>query len=247
MSIRALLSSADGSDREVDLRHGQVDRIRDDELLWVDVSGDDPDVPGILRDALGLDETVTEALATELRLPDASVLDGAHQLTLLWLDDEGIDEPVPIQIVAGDGWVITRHSESLDRLDRQRDKITDQREIGSLRPVEFVVATLGWHVDGFFEVAEQIERAVERLDEEALGTERDLLGRLVAMRQRIARARRIASLHVDVYAEIARPDFLPHPRMPITCCSRRPWSASNVPLERSPMVARCSSARSTCT
>jgi magnesium transporter len=30
------------------------------------------------------------------------------------------------------------------------------------------------------------------------------------MRQRIARARRIASLHTDVYAEIARPDFLPH-------------------------------------
>ncbi len=210
MSIRALLSSADGSDREVDLRHKPVDRIRDDELLWVDVSGEDPDDPGILRDALGLEESVAEALATELRGPGASVMDGAHQLTLLWLDDEGIDEPVLIQVVAGDGWVITRHSGSLERLDRQREKITDQREIGSLRPVEFVAAILDWHLDGFFEVAEHLERAVERLDEQALGTDRDLLGRLVAMRQRIARARRIASLHTDVYAEIARPDFLPH-------------------------------------
>jgi magnesium transporter len=210
MSIRALLSAADGSDREVDLRHQPVDRLHDDELLWVDVSGDDPDAPGILRDALGLDETVTEALATELQGPDASVLDRAHQLTLLWLDDEGIDEPALIQVVAGDGWVITRHVESLDRLDRQREKITDQREIGSLRPVEFVVAILGWHLDGFFEVAEHLEREVERLDEQALGTERDLLGRLVAMRHRIARARRIASLHIGVYSEIARPDFLPH-------------------------------------
>ena len=43
----------------------------------------------------------------------------------------------------------------------------------------------------------------------ALRTDRDLLGRLVDMRQRIARARRIAALHGDVYAEIARPDFLP--------------------------------------
>ena len=41
MSIRALLSAADGSDREVDLRDQPVDRIRDDELLWIDVSGDD--------------------------------------------------------------------------------------------------------------------------------------------------------------------------------------------------------------
>jgi len=195
----------------VDLREKPVGRIPDDQLLWIDVSGDEERDLEILRDALGFDETVLEALGADLRLPDASVLGhGVHQLTLLWLDDEGIDEPVPIQVVAGDGWVITRHGRPLDRLDRQREKITDQREIGSLRPVEFVAAILDWHVDGFFEVAEHLERAVDRLDEEALGTDRDLLGRLVAMRQRIARARRIASLHTDVYAEIARPDFLAH-------------------------------------
>ena len=211
MSIRSLLSAADGSDREVDLREKPVGRIPDDQLLWIDVSGDEERDLEILRDALGFDETVLEALGADLRLPDASVLGhGVHQLTLLWLDDEGIDEPVPIQVMAGDGWVITRHGRPLDRLDRQREKITDQREIGSLRPVEFVAAILDWHVDGFFEVAEHLERAVDRLDEEALGTDRDLLGRLVAMRQRIARARRIASLHTDVYAEIARPDFLAH-------------------------------------
>jgi Mg2+ and Co2+ transporter CorA len=211
MSIRSLLSAADGSDRELDLREKPVGRIPDDQLLWIDVSGDEERDLEILRDALGLDETVLEALRADLRLPDASVLgDGVHQLTLLWLDDEGIDEPVPIQVVAGDGWVITRHGRPLDRLDRQREKITDQREIGSLRPLEFVAAILDWHLDGFFEVAEHLERAVEHLDEEALGTDRDLLGRLVAMRQRIARARRIASLHTDIYAEIARPDFLAH-------------------------------------
>jgi magnesium transporter len=209
VSIRALLSAADGTDREVDLRHEPIDRIRDDELLWVDISGVDPDDLGILRDALALDETVAEALGTELRGPGASVLDGARQLTLLWLDDEGIDEPVPIQVVAGDGWVITRHGEPLDRLDRQREKITDQREIGSLRAVDLVVAILAWHTDGYFKVAEQLERTVDRLDEQALSTDHDLLGRLVAMRKRVARARRIAALHTDVYAEIARPDFMP--------------------------------------
>jgi magnesium transporter len=209
MSIRALLSAADGSEREVDLREGPIERIRDDELLWVDLSGEDPDDLGIVRDGLGLEEGVAEALATELRFPDASVLNGGAQLTLFWLDNEGVDEPVPIQVVAGDGWVITRHADALERLERQREKITDQREIGALRPVEFVAAMLGWHLDGFFEVAQHLERAVDRLDEQALGTERDLLGHLVAMRQRIARARRIAAVHTDVYAEIARPDFLP--------------------------------------
>lgn len=209
MTTRAILSAADGSDREVDLRDSPIGRIRDDQLLWVDVTGEDEEDIRIARDALGLEETVVEALRQRPRAPDASVLEGGVQLTLLWLDDEGIDEPVPIQVVAGKGWVITSHPESLERLDRQREKIMDQREIGSLRPVEFVAAILSWHLDGYFTVAEHLDRAVDRLDEQALGTERDLLSHLVAMRKRIARARRIAALHIDIYAEIARPDFMP--------------------------------------
>jgi magnesium transporter len=209
MSIRALLSAADGSDREVDLREETIERISDDELLWVDITGNEGDDLRIVRDALKLDDTVAEALAEEMRGPTASVLDGGAQLTLVWLDNDGIDEAAPIQIVVGNGWVISRHPEALERLDAQREKITDQRELGSLRPVEFVVAILGWHLDGFFKLAEHLERAVDRLDEQALSTDRDLLGRLVEMRKRIARARRIASVHTDVYAEIARPDFLP--------------------------------------
>ena len=134
----------------------------------------------------------------------------AVQLVLLWIDDdEGLEEPIPIQVVAGDGWVITRHPEPLARLDLLREKITDQREIGSLRAVQFVVAILDCHIDGFFAVSEHLERAVDQLDEEALSADRDLLGRLVAMRKRIARARRIAAAHADVYAEVNRPDFMP--------------------------------------
>jgi Mg2+ and Co2+ transporter CorA len=209
MSIQALLSSADGSDREVDLRDESIRRIGDDELLWVDVTGGDADELQAIRDALGYGDDVADALRGDVQLPDASVLDGAHQLTLLWIDDPEQDQPVPIQVLAGDRWVVTRHPERLERLDMERENITDQREIGSLRPVEFVVAILDWHLDGFFSVAGQLERVVDHLDEEALSTDRDLLDRLVAMRRRIARARRVAARHTDVYAEIARPDFLP--------------------------------------
>jgi magnesium transporter len=209
MSIETLLSSADGSDREVDLRDEVLRRIGKGELLWVDITGDDGDELQVVREALEFGDDVADALRSDVRLPNASVREGAHELTLLWIDDEEQDEPVPLQVLAGDRWVITRHAEPLKRLEQERANITDQREIGSLRPVEFVVAILDWHLDGFFRVAERLERVVDRLDEEALSTERDLLDRLVAMRRRIARARSIAARHTDVYAEIARPDFLP--------------------------------------
>jgi magnesium transporter len=210
VSIEALLSSSDGSERGVDLREWSIGRVRDDELLWVDITGHEAEDVQIVREALELDDGAATALAREIGAePGATVHTEAVELTLLWLDDGAQPEPVPLQVLAGSGWVVTRHVEPLERLERQREKITDQREIGMLRPVEFVVAILGWHVDGFHHTAAHLERAVDRLDEEALRTDRDLLDHLVAMRQRIARARRIAAAHADVYAEIARPDFLP--------------------------------------
>jgi len=209
MSIETLLSSSDGSDRAVDLRDKLVDHIRDDQLLWIDISGDDEAEVQIVREALGLEDDVAEALGRALEPPpDAAVLNGAAELTILWLDDDD-EEATPVQVLAGDGWVITRHPRAMERLDEQRAKISDQREIGALRPVEFVVAILGWHLDGLVRVATHLEGEVDRLDEEALRTDKDLLEGLVAMRRRIARARRTAAAHDAVYAEIARPDFLP--------------------------------------
>jgi magnesium transporter len=209
MSITSLLSSADGSDREVDLRSGGFDRVRDDQLLWVDITGDDEEEIEVVRRGLDLDDRITDALLEALERPDTSVLDGAVQLTFLWVDDADVGDPSPIQVIAGSGWVITRHPTPLARLDEQRAKITDQRDIGMLRPVEFVVAILNWHLDGFFKVAERLEIAVDQLDEQALRGSRDLLGTLVAMRLRIAKARRVAAAHNGVYTEMARPDFLP--------------------------------------
>lgn len=209
MSIETLLSSSDGSDRAVDLRDKLVDRIHDDELLWVDITGDDEGEVRTVGGALGLKDDAVEALSRELEPPPgAAVLDGAVELTVFWLDDAD-QEPAPVQVLAGSGWVITRHPRPLERLDQQRARISDQREIGLLRPVEFVVAVLGWHLDGFVLAATALEHEVDQLDEQALRTDRDLLEALVAMRRRIARARRIAAAHVHVYAEIARPDFLP--------------------------------------
>jgi magnesium transporter len=209
MSIETLLSSADGSDRTVDLREGMIDSIRDDELLWIDVTGNDDDDVRIVSAALRLDDQVTAALGRELDgRPDAEVHETAVEITLLW-PDENEDEPVPVQVLAGSGWVISRHPRSVRPLEQQREKISDQREIGMLRSVEFVVAILGWHVDGFNAVAADLEREVDRLDEMALRGEGVLLDRLVAMRRRIAAARRTAAAHREVYAEIARPHFMP--------------------------------------
>ncbi|MGQ0607827.1 MAG: CorA family divalent cation transporter, partial [Chloroflexota bacterium] len=150
----------------------------------------------------------SEVLKSEPDRPDARVLENATEVVVLLLPEDEEREPTAVQILMGDGWVITRHQEPIPSLDTHREQIKDQREVGQLTPVGFLVSILDWHVDSFFAAAERLEGAVDDLDEAALRREDDLLQELVRMRRRIARVRRLVAMHREVFAELARPDFL---------------------------------------
>jgi len=208
VSIDALLSRGDGSDERLDLAFWKPHRLPEDELLWVDLVGNDADEVEILDRALGLSRAAVDALGEELEGPSARVIEAAVEICVLSLSAEA-EDPAPMRIVVGDQWIITQHAATIAMLDERRERITDQREIGLLSPVEFLVTILSWHVDSFLRTAEQLEAEVDVLDDAALRGEDDLLRRLVMMRRRIARYRRLAGLHREVFAELARPDFLP--------------------------------------
>jgi Mg2+ and Co2+ transporter CorA len=209
VSIRALLSRADGSDADIDLGEVASRRIKRDELLWVDALDPTEDEAGIVREALKLTEESAKAFTSVSAAPSARVLEDGVEVVVLALSDDLGTDPIPLQILIGDGWIITHHPEGIEYLDEHRESIQDQREVGRLAPVEFLASVLDWHVDAFFRAAEALEREVDELDDAALRSDRNLLDRLVAMRRRIARVRRAIAAHNEVAAELARPDFLP--------------------------------------
>ena len=208
MTIDALLSRGDGTDERLDLASWTPKRLRADELLWVDVVETDADDLRIVAGALGLEQSALDSLKTDAVCPSARVLEHAVEICVLSLSAAD-EEPAPMRIVVGPEWIITQHASSIEMLDERRERITDQREVGLLSPVEFLVTMLSWHVDSFFRTAEQLEREVDDLDDAALRGDEELIRRLVAMRRRIARYRRVAGLHREVFADLARPDFLP--------------------------------------
>ena len=207
MSIAALLSKADGTDEAIDLRDWEPRPLSKDELLWIDAdAADDVDV---VIGALHVDDDLVAWLMEDAVQPGAHVHEGAVEVVILSLAEDLDAEPEPVRIVAGEGWVLTRHNRPVPFLDRHRELIQDQREVGRLTSIELVASMLDWHVDTFFSAAAELERSVDRLDDAALRTERDLVDRLVKLRRRIARVRRIVVPHLDVAAELARRDFLP--------------------------------------
>jgi Mg2+ and Co2+ transporter CorA len=206
VTIKALLSRGDGSDEEVAIDGTRL-RIADDELVWVDLIGASDTELAALDASLALAEPAAASLRDDVPAPGATVTDGAISVSVLSLETADT-RPVPMQILVGTGWIITRHAEPMALLDDRRERITDQREVGLLSSAAFLASVLDWHVDSFFAAAEELETAVDRLDEAALRTEGDLLPRLVEMRRKVARVRRVAARHRELFAELARPDFL---------------------------------------
>jgi Mg2+ and Co2+ transporter CorA len=209
VSIETVLFRGDGSDESIDLE-GRVDvRIAKDELLWIDASSMDAAELATVRRALGLSDRASAALKARPTGPDARVLDGAVEVVVRVLADGATGDPTSVQVLVGDEWIITHHARPMPFLNERREAIRDDRPVGRLTPVQFLVSLLDWHVDSIFRAAEELEAEVDRLDDAALGSDRDILARLVDMRGRIARVRRVMSPHRETFAEIARPVFLP--------------------------------------
>ena len=209
MSIEALLWHGDGSDEPVEIDGSERRTLRQDQLLWVDAEAPGEEEIDALEKSLGLSDGAADALRAELGAPDARVLEGAVQIAVLSLPDEHGSQPVGLQILMGKEWIITRHEEPMPLLDSHRERLRDERSVGKLTPVQFMLSLLDWHVDSFFRAAQQLERQVDQLDEAALRRDDDLLQALVRMRRRIAAVRRVIALHDEVFAELGRPDFLP--------------------------------------
>jgi magnesium transporter len=208
VSMKALLSKGDGSDESIELRNWGSRALSEDELLWVDLESPDEDDLAVLRGAIRLSDDAAEALETDPGKPDARVLENTVEVIVLSLADDDNNDPTSLHILIGDRWVITRHEAPMPSLDDHRERITDQREVGQLTPVEFLVSLLDWHVDSFFRAAEELEADVDDLDDAALRRDDNLLQDLVSMRRRIAKVRRIVSIHREVFAELLRPGFL---------------------------------------
>ncbi len=210
MSSRTLLSNSDGADESGDLTTWCSREIRDSELLWIDVQAPTDDDRCLLASALSLGDGTLEALSGGDATPDAHVLDDGILVTVQMPREDVTESPYVLHILIGQRWVVTWHPVPIALLDEHHERIQDEREVGRLTPTLVLLAMLDWHLDTFFTAAERLEHDVDELDEVALrGDDDDVLARLVEMRQRIARVRRLLSLHRDMYAEVGRPDFIP--------------------------------------
>lgn len=214
MALQALLYSADGQDRSLTRLDGlHPEALGPMQLLWVDLC--DPQPADV--------EAVAARLACETRLfrletdrrdrPSLANFGQLFRVTAAAVELEA-SQAAPalghLTLVAGPNVVVTVHDRPLPFLDELREREQGESAIGALSAESFVASLLDRLLDSYFRAVEVLVHDVDRVEVALLGKRASpqFLGRLVAVRKRLAELRRLLKMHRDVFYGMARPDFM---------------------------------------
>jgi magnesium transporter len=123
-------------------------------------------------------------------------------------DDPGRLARREIELIAAPNVVVTIHEGESAALRRFRNSLGETR-LGLLTAGDLLSTLVDEVLDGYFLLAEQIEREIDKLDQRALRGRRgdDILATIVALRQRIGLVRRTLAPHRNALSTLALPEM----------------------------------------
>jgi magnesium transporter len=123
-------------------------------------------------------------------------------------DDPGRLSRREIELIAAPNVVVTIHDGESAALDRYRSGLGETR-LGLLTAGDLLSSLVDAVLDGYFLLAEQIEREIDRLDQRALDGRRgdDILANIVSLRRRIGLIRRTLAPHRNALSTLALPEM----------------------------------------
>jgi Mg2+ and Co2+ transporter CorA len=222
-------------------------KLRDDQLLWIDLDTRDRPAIDAIAAAVGLDSSDTTRLARAPTRVDLTQYEDHIHVVLVAMETaaKGADtqdvatdttltsgDPtpasLPVDILAGRNWVLTVHDGPFAAIGRVDAGTEGETRLGALDAAGFVAAIVDEVLAGYFTIIERIEREIDELDEMALhGRPSDeFLVHIVALRRRIGVIRRTLAPHRTAFAAFARPEMDLHKEL------GRPWPGLTDRLER---------------
>lgn len=209
--IRIRLFDADRADESLSFDEAMRKKASARQLLWIDVDGELTDEQRQrLVEQFELAQATDRALEEPNGRPSVK-LHGRHFVLHLAaeLDPEDPRRVGWLDVVAGPNVVITQHERPIKVLGSMDRRIAEDATIGVLDSAEFV-ASLGEAIlTGYHEAVDRIEDELDDFDAKALlrSQPKDMFGRLVEIRRRIARLRRVLASHRELFGALGSPDF----------------------------------------
>jgi magnesium transporter len=189
-----------------------LERLADDELLWLALRDPTEDEAAALHGALELgDENAQRLLEQPARASVADAGERLHVTLYAASIEEGGAVLVPIECALGRNWIITAHRQRVEVLEEFLERAEGGGQVGALDAPSFVAAIFEWVVTGYFDAFEVVESELEKLDARVMSSMptdvSDDLNRLVELRRSIGTLRRALSPHREVVVALAHPEL----------------------------------------
>jgi magnesium transporter len=207
--LTAFLYDAESTDGHVSLRNVAVDRLNEQQLLWIDMSRDE-DLATVAIDLALAAETV-RALREPTPEPALFVHDAYVHIVVV-APNAATTPSVPqvLDCLVGRNWVLTIHPEAVEFLGRFDERIRGDSDLGKLDGHGLLAAILQEHVASYLVELRPIEADLDRIDLRSMTGrigEEALLRDLVRVRLRLAKLRRLLEPHRELFALLSRSEF----------------------------------------
>ncbi|MHB8911237.1 MAG: magnesium transporter CorA family protein [Lysobacter sp.] len=207
-----VLYDADGADRDVTLAQIDVDQLKDQQLLWIDVACDDAELLDDIGRRLCLPTHAIGALQRMDSTPSVANYGACFHLQAVAVAHEGAltFNGTVLGIVAGANFVLSVHHRPVPFIAQLRERERGETELGALSAESFTASLLDWQLSTYFDAVSDFEASVERLEVEILSDRGNhCLEDLRNLRRGASRLRRMLAPHRALFAGLARPDFRP--------------------------------------
>jgi magnesium transporter len=207
--LAAFLYDAGRTDGRVSLADVIVENLTAEQLLWIDVSGEQE--LAAVATTLGLTAETAHAIREPAPEPALFVHDNYVHIVVVAPSADNVPHvPQVLNCLVGPNWVLTVHPEEVEFLGHFDERIRGDSDLGKLDGHGFVAAILQEHVASYLAELRPLEAELDRLDLRSMtgriGDER-MLHELVWIRLRLAKLRRTLEPHRELLALLARSEF----------------------------------------
>jgi Mg2+ and Co2+ transporter CorA len=193
-----------------------LDRLRKNQILWIDLMDVSDDEAAAVFDALDLRDAADLKLDDPERRPAVEQFEGHLRVTAIAVSDAESDpekERIVVDCFVGPNWVLTVHSSEIAVLDDFRSVTEGKGEVGLLDAPSFLTTLLEWVVSSYLRAFDEIEETLDELDVEALAQPNkdpeEQIAALGAARRRVGRLRRTLAPHRELFAALSHSEFDP--------------------------------------
>jgi magnesium transporter len=209
VGVRVFLYDAKNDDRQLELDEIDVDKLGEQQLLWIDVT--DLESTAEATERLGLTADSVARITGAAKRPELLFHDSYFHVVVILAQRTPLGyEAAALDCIVGANWILTVHDAPTEVLERFDERIRGDSSLGRLDAPALLATFLHEQVASYMRESEPFEVELDRLDLEVMTGRTDdeaVFKELVGLRRRLGRLRRLLAPHRELYGLLARPDF----------------------------------------